>query len=68
MHYKYLFVKKNVFNYSELHFSEGTSFKIHTLNCSANPAHLPQNYSFYVKTIETLARAFLTLNILAMVG
>ena len=28
---KYLFVKKNVFNYSELHFSEVTSYKIHTL-------------------------------------
>ena len=25
------FVKMKVFNYSELHFSEGTSFKIHTL-------------------------------------
>ena len=24
-------MKKKVFNYSELHFSEGTSFKIHTL-------------------------------------
>ena len=30
-YYKYLFVKKKVFNYSELHFSEVTSFKIHTL-------------------------------------
>ena len=27
----YLFVKKNVSNYSELHFSEGTFYKIHTL-------------------------------------
>ena len=26
-----LFVKKKVFNYSELHFSEATSYKIHTL-------------------------------------
>ena len=31
-YYRYLFVKKKVFNYSELHFSEGTSYKIHTLN------------------------------------
>ena len=30
-YYRYLFVKKNVFNYSELHFSEVTSYKIHTL-------------------------------------
>ena len=29
--YRYLFVKKKVFNYSELHFSEVTSYKIHTL-------------------------------------
>ena len=29
--YMYLFVKMKVFNYSELHFSELTSFKIHTL-------------------------------------
>ena len=29
--YRYLFVKKNVFNWSELHFSEVTSYKIHTL-------------------------------------
>ena len=28
--YKYLFVKKKVFNYSELQFFEGTSYKIHT--------------------------------------
>ena len=28
---RYLFVKKKVFNYSELHFSEVTSYKIHTL-------------------------------------
>ena len=30
-YYRYFFVKKKVFNYSELHFSEETSFKIHTL-------------------------------------
>ena len=30
-YYRYLFVKMKVFNYSELHFSERTSFKIHTL-------------------------------------
>ena len=30
-YHRYLFVKKNVFNYSELHFSEGTFYKIHTL-------------------------------------
>ena len=29
--YRYLFVKKKVFSYSELHFSEVTSYKIHTL-------------------------------------
>ena len=29
--YRYLFVKKKVFNLSELHFSEVTSYKIHTL-------------------------------------
>ena len=29
--YMYLFVKKKVFNYSELHFSEGTCYKIHSL-------------------------------------
>ena len=29
--YRYLFVKKKVFNYSELHFSEVISYKIHTL-------------------------------------
>ena len=28
---RYLFVKKKVFNYSELHFSEVTSYKIDTL-------------------------------------
>ena len=27
--YRYLFVKKKVFNMSELHFSEVTSYKIH---------------------------------------
>ena len=31
-YYRYLFVKMKVFNYSELHFSELTSFNIHTLN------------------------------------
>ena len=30
-YYMYLFVKMKVFNYSELHFTELTSFKIHTL-------------------------------------
>ena len=30
-YYRYLFVKMKVFNYSELHISEVTSFKIHTL-------------------------------------
>ena len=30
-YYRYLFVKMKVFNYSELHFSEGTSFKIPNL-------------------------------------
>ena len=30
-YYRYLFVKKKVFNYSELHFSKKTSYKIHTL-------------------------------------
>ena len=34
-YYRYLFVKKKVFNYSELHFSKGTSFKIHTLESSS---------------------------------
>ena len=29
--YRYLFVKKKVFYLSELHFSEVTSYKIHTL-------------------------------------
>ena len=29
--YRYLFVKKKVFNLSELHFSDVTSYKIHTL-------------------------------------
>ena len=33
-YYRYLFVKKNVFNYSELHFSKLTSYKIHTLRCT----------------------------------
>ena len=38
--YRYLFVKKKVFNYSELHFSEVTSYKIHTLvyGCLVVPA------------------------------
>ena len=50
------------------------------LNSTANPAHLPQNWaklaklavlpgadhSFYVKTIETHARAFLPLSISAI--
>ena len=31
--YRYLFVKKKVFNWSGLHFSEVTSYKIHTLTC-----------------------------------
>ena len=30
-YYRYLFVKMKVFNYSELHFSKVTSYKIHTL-------------------------------------
>ena len=30
-YYWYLLVKKKVFNYSELHFSEGTFYKIHAL-------------------------------------
>ena len=30
-YYRYLLVKKKVFNYSELHFTEGTFYKIHTL-------------------------------------
>ena len=30
-YYRYLFVKMKVFNYSELHFSEVTSYKIPTL-------------------------------------
>ena len=30
-YYRYLFVKMKVFNYSELHFFEGTFYKIHTL-------------------------------------
>ena len=30
-YYRYLFVKKKAFNYSEWHFSEVTSYKIHTL-------------------------------------
>ena len=33
-YYSYLFMKKKVFNYSELHFSEGNSYKIHTLAIS----------------------------------
>ena len=28
---RYFFVMKKVFNYSELHFSKGTFYKIHTL-------------------------------------
>ena len=36
----YLFVKKKVFSYSELHFSEGTSFKIHTLDVDQAQRHL----------------------------
>ena len=31
-YYRYLFVKIKVFNYSELYFSEVTSYKIHTLS------------------------------------
>ena len=31
-YYRYLFVKMKVFNYSELHFFEGTFYKIHTLD------------------------------------
>ena len=30
-YYRYLFVKMKVFNYSELHFSEVTFYRIHTL-------------------------------------
>ena len=30
-HYRYLFVKKKVLNYSQLHLSKVTSYKIHTL-------------------------------------
>ena len=38
IHYhRYLFVKMKVFNYSELHFFEGTFYKIHTLvSCLSN--------------------------------
>ena len=31
MYYRYPFVMKKVFNFSELHFSEVTSYKIHIL-------------------------------------
>ena len=31
-YYRYLFVTKKVLNYSELHFSEMTSYKIYTLS------------------------------------
>ena len=44
-------------------------FSSYQLNSTANPAQLPQNwakYLFYVKTIESHARAFLTLNILGI--
>ena len=38
IHYnRYLFVKKKVFNYSELHFSKVTSYKIHTLGLVLMP-------------------------------
>ena len=30
-YYRYLFVKMKVFNYSELHFSKASSYKIHIL-------------------------------------
>ena len=35
-YYSYLFLKKKVFNYSELHFSEVTSYKIHILAINQN--------------------------------
>ena len=44
--YRYLFVKIKVFNYSEMHFSEGTSFKIHTLEDSQQAA---QKWPFFDK-------------------
>ena len=42
-------------------------FRSYQLNSTANPAHLPQNwakYLFYMKSIETHARAFLAFIIL----
>ena len=44
--YRYLFVKKKVFNYSELHFCEGTFYKIHTLAMSQHQSIHVSNYSF----------------------
>ena len=35
-YYRYLFVKKKLFNYLELHFSEMTCNKIHTLTTYSN--------------------------------
>ena len=45
--YRYLFVMKKVFNYSELQFSEVTSYKIHTLTSYA---------SEYLKTFNSVSK------------
>ena len=55
-YYRYLFVKKNVFNYSELHFSEVTSYKIHTLVSNSN--HI-KTYVCFVKIRTKLSSLLL---------
>ena len=52
IHYnRYLFVKKKVFNYSELHFSEVTSYKIHTLGLVLMPLLSTYNTALCERTL-----------------
>ena len=54
--HRYLFVKKKVFNYSEVHFSEVTSYKIHTLAIGA-----AFRLKYYSKKTENKITAFIDL-------
>ena len=67
-YYRYLFVKMKVFNYSELHFSKGTCFKIHTL--ASNCKQLLLFFAFsglrlgrVIKTIHSWIKSYTILNL-----
>ena len=55
IHYcRYLFVKMKVVNYSELHFSEVTFYRIHTLEAQADAfSHLKKRHIIFCCTKRT---------------